>query len=88
MYLGPGIVKFHSKASEWLRRVISFWLRKILGILIKLQGSVQPLSWIKAESMALLWDVPFGEKNILAFVPGLHMTLVRSGYSVSSSFDP
>lgn len=88
-YLGPGIVKFHNRACAWGRSTKSFWRRKIAGsVLIWSQGSVQPLSWMKLLSIALLWNVPFGDMSMLALVPGLHTTLVISGYSILLSPAP
>ena len=88
-YLGPGIVKFHSRACEWGRSTSSFWLRKIAGrVVIWLHGSVHPLSWMKLLSMALLWNVPLGDMSMLALVPGLHITLLISGYSMLLSPAP
>ncbi len=88
-YLGPGSVAFHSRACWWGRSTSSFWWRKIAGrVLIWLHGSVQPLFWMKLLSMALLWNVPFGDMSMLALVPGLHTTLLISGYSMLLSPAP
>lgn len=52
----------------------------------KLAGHRDPcsrLSWMEIQPIAFPQDLPFGERNMLAFVPGLHMVLPLSGYSVS-----
>ena len=61
------------RASQCLSSTSLFWVRKMLGMLTKMHGLVQPLSWMKEASMGLLWKVPFESANMLAVVPGRHM---------------